>query len=718
MNIRLSYLVLKDFGPYRGSHRIDLSGVEDSTAFAFFGSKNGRGKTSLYNAMKWCLFGEVIERTKAVSGQAVSAGKRPIVGSPPQKFLMNAEHLTSDRNQQMQVILFAKRGDEDVQITRTATSTTTLPRDDSEVSILTEVSTGGHRYENRDAEEKIESFFPRELERFFFIDGEALEEYTAMMAQSSVGGLKDEIRSILRLPALTRGVDDLSAIRRNIGGQLSRQKKAGRAANSSKKLAVQKRNELQKIQSDIEQFHQRIRKVDTTLEDITNKLQQNAELRVHIDNAKNLRIRINEKKSFLKQTHDDLVEESKEAWKVLLWKKTEAMYEETLQHLETITSANSQVKILTRQLEKAKRDLSEFNGICSKCEQPLPNHEKYRKRLEGEISELKAQISDLQNIRGLDQNELRDRESRLRKFKPSSGAQRRILNQNNRWIEQKIHVEQIVEELSGLNERLKSSNVTEAEEMIARKGELDQLRRELVNKQNIAEGKAQDLEKEISKLERQGKGSTIDRIGVKLEDTLGKLIVTVEDTIRLYTEQAREAVEKASTEVFMEVTNAPATFSGIKLDKDFRASIRLRKGGVATSPSSGMESMMTISIIDGLRQVSKLKAPIFFDTPGRSLDEQHKNLMLEYFWRDHGQQFFIFAHSGEFKLDETIEKYGDRIGRAWTLTWPEDHDFCPACKSINRIQRKQKPEWRCLDCEHEWDTSQPHTIVTQLELKA
>ena len=56
----------------------------------------------------------------------------------------------------------------------------------------------------------------------------------------------------------------------------------------------------------------------------------------------------------------------------------------------------------------------------------------------------------------------------------------------------KAHVEQMVEELS-VDERLKSSNVSEAEEMIARKEELDQLRRELVNKQNIAEGKAQDL---------------------------------------------------------------------------------------------------------------------------------------------------------------------------------------------------------------------------------
>ena len=666
--------------------------------------------------MRWCLFGEVVERAKAVSGQAVSGGKRPIVGSAPQKFLMNADCLANDKKQQMQVMLFAKRGDEDIQITRTATSMTSLPRDDTELTVLTEVSTGGDRYENRDAEEKIESFFPRELERFFFIDGEALEEYTAMMAQSSVGGLKDEIRSILRLPALTRGVEDLSAIRRNIGGKISKQKKAGRSASNSMKMAVESRKELQKVQSEIDDYHRRIRKIDETLEGITDKLQQNAELRVHIDKAKNLQVRIEEKRRVLRRTHDDLVEEAKEAWKVLLWKKAKPMYDETHDLLETITNSSSQVKILTKQLDKRKEELSEFSGICVECEQPLPNLEKHKDKLKNQIQELENEIKELQSTGGLDQNELRDRESRLRKFMPSGGSERRILNQNSRWIEEKEHLEQMTEELAGLNDRLKDSNVEEAEEMIARKGELDQKRRDLVNKQKEAEAKARNLELETNKLERAGKGSTIDRLSVNLESTLAKVIVTIENTIRLYTEAARTEVEKASTNVFMEVTNAPETFSGIKLDKDFRASIRLRKGGVATSPSSGMESMMTISIIDGLRQVSGLKAPIFFDTPGRSLDEEHKNLMLEYFWRDHGQQFFIFAHSGEFKLEDTIEKYRDRIGRAWTLTWPEDHDFCPSCKSTNRIQLKQKSDWRCMDCNHEWDTSEPHTVITQLEL--
>ena len=75
--------------------------------------------------MKWCLFGEVVERAKVVSGQSVKGGKRAIVGSESQKILMNRECLNEDKRQQMQVILCEKR-DEDIQITRTATSTTTL----------------------------------------------------------------------------------------------------------------------------------------------------------------------------------------------------------------------------------------------------------------------------------------------------------------------------------------------------------------------------------------------------------------------------------------------------------------------------------------------------------------------------------------------------------------------------------------------------------------
>ena len=181
-------------------------------------------------------------------------------------------------------------------------------------------------------------------------------------------------------------------------------------------------------------------------------------------------------------------------------------------------------------------------------------------------------------------------------------------------------------------------------------------------------------------------------------------------------ENRQEKRFRSSFKVFLEVTNAPANFSGISLDENFRARIKKRDGTLATSPSSGMKSMMTISIIDGLRQVSGLEAPIFFDTPGRSLDEDHKQAMLNYFWKDKGQQFLIFAHSGEYRVEDTVADFGDRIAKAWELVWPGDYRTCRKCQSEDIIHSKDKQQASCLSCNHNWDTSVTHTEIIDLEV--
>ena len=81
----------------------------------------------------------------------------------------------------------------------------------------------------------------------------------------------------------------------------------------------------------------------------------------------------------------------------------------------------------------------------------------------------------------------------------------------------------------------------------------------------------------------------------------------------------------------------------------------------------------------------------------------------------HGQQFLIFAHSGEYKVSETMEEFGTRIAKACELTWPGDHRTCLKCKSEEIMHSKKKQLTECLSCGHSWDTSVPHTIITELE---
>ena len=134
----------------------------------------------------------------------------------------------------------------------------------------------------------------------------------------------------------------------------------------------------------------------------------------------------------------------------------------------------------------------------------------------------------------------------------------------------------------------------------------------------------------------------------KIVDSMDRVLDTIEQTISKYREVARAEVEQRATAAFVKVINAPEALTGVILDEDFKAQIRGPRGKPIKAPSSGQEITMTLCVLDALRQTSGVSAPIFFDTPGRSLDEDHKRAQLEYFWKLRGHQFVIFPHSGEY----------------------------------------------------------------------
>ena len=142
-------------------------------------------------------------------------------------------------------------------------------------------------------------------------------------------------------------------------------------------------------------------------------------------------------------------------------------------------------------------------------------------------------------------------------------------------------------------------------------------------------------EDELDRKYRSAKPSDVDDGDIKevfhLRDTIKKFIVAIQDTVKSYSDRATEEVQTEASKVFKELSNAPDAFEGIRLNKQFKARIFGTDGRPVVGASSGMEVIMTLSIIDALRTVSRLDAPVFFDTPARSLDKDHKNGMLNYF---------------------------------------------------------------------------------------
>ena len=714
--MRLTYLVLSDIGPFRGTHIIDLTSDSKSSGYAFFG-QNGRGKTSIYNAMKWCLWGEVRTRVRAAGGRRVGATSRPIVGVGG-NILMNREAYENDSRQEMSVVLLAEGESGRMQVSRTAKAKTALPRDDREIEVILTVELGGETASGSEAQEMIESFFPRELQQFFFIDGEALEEYTEMMEGDSTSGMKDSVEAVLRLPSLTRGKDDLQSIRSKLVTSVSASRKKSNSATKARNAAQRMGSEVKALQSDLAQKEKMLGNARKSVSQINEIISKHEEMKIYVDQLKEAENQLAIAEEGLGRSGKQRVRDGSNAWKVLLWRRAASLYDEYDSEIDKSNQLGYEIKTLEKGIKDRRKDVQQMDDVCKSCGQTIPDMEAHiseiKKKLEGEQAELKR----LKSGEIMAPDELMIRVGRMSGYKPQGGDVSRIVESDKAWRGDRRRVKTLREKVNKLNSRVTLEAKTELGALGEEKGRMEAKEREFELKVENARSAAFNKEMDLRDLQAKAEVAT-DRndSNVKLDFEVERLLAAIEGSIEEYMKEAQEEVEAFASEVFMEVTNAPATFKGIEVDEDFRAKIVLRSGRIATAPSSGMKSMMTISIIDALRRVSKVEAPIFFDTPGRSLDEEHKQALLEYFWRDHGQQFLIFAHSGEFDVESTVREFGDRISKAYELKWPGDYKECIDC-GTTQVDFSSRGVAKCLSssCGHKWDTTSEHTLVSELEI--
>ena len=710
--MQLQYLVLYNIGPFRGRKEIDLRTARPGNGFAFF-AENNRGKTSIYNAMRWCLFGEVAARARTVNGEVYGGGVLPMVGDG--KCLMN-NHAYQHDDQEMEVMILAATPQGDVVIRRTAKSTTTFARKDAEMKTTVSVKIGSSdSLSGREGEEAIQQFFPRELERFFFIDGEALEEYTEMMQASSLKGLKDEVNAVLGIPALTRGDDDLSRIRESVRSTIGVKQKAAKAQTKAQDDANNQRLKLEKA---IKERNKKEALLDTVIKklELTDlALSEHKEIQPLIEEKKRLEVQLELNKETLSNFAKDKQEEAKTAWKILLWKRAKPDYEKYKAQQQSSLLRDRDIDDLKSKIRDAEKDLEEMTGICGECGQPLPDLQKFKERKESELSNLNDQFESMKAKEILPLDTLNKIVGDLGELKPDPKSIERITKANNRWRNMVADIQNIEEKIKNLNEKVDEEAQGEFAELSERRGSQ---RTVVANRQadlKVARTEVSLAETELRRLERLAGKSVEERVEYELDNLIGAIQVTVKDTIASYREEARKEVQTRASSVFKRLNNAPDVYTNIRVDKGFKTEILNSKGGVSPNPSSGAIAIMTMSVIDALRHVSGMSIPVFLDTPGRSLDEQHKQNMLEYFWKTEGQQFLIFAHSGEYEVGPTVERFNDQLAKAFTLSLPGDHKACyvAECMSENVDYDVASKTNTCNECGNTWDITSDETLILE-----
>lgn len=713
--MRLKYLVIRDIGPFRGRHIFDFSDKGEHSGYAFF-AKNGRGKTTIYNAMKWALFGTVRQKSKLVNTTVVEGKNRPVVDETDQdNMLMNRDAWMDDTPQSMSVLFIAEGDFGELQVERTASSNS-MARKDKDLDFSLNVSIGGDSFQESAAEEQVAKIFPSELERFFFIDGEEVEAYTTMM-KSSTNGIIDDIKSILRLPSLTRGVEDLKAVRRSyddaIDADSKRQKRDSKRADNARNLQGQ----LSTVRKQVTELEDEVKRLITRRNEFDEKMGQYEELKLFADEKIAIDTKMEMLEFSMKNGLESFVKDFSEAGNIILWKKMKPIYESLVEQNDANQSRQFRLDQLKKEADKIQKTIDIFESICDKCHQPVKDAEEYIDERRKEHDAITKDIAAHESSGASNINALRQRLNALQDyFQPSSGSLARLKRSYEDYTNQQQQYLDLKERQGSLSELVTEDSAKEITELATKSAQTSQALLKKEKDLKAAKFREDELERSYANaLPNSTDSDQIDTV-FRLRDIIKRFIVGIEATVLSYSERATKEVELEASKVFLELSNAPEAFTGIKLNKQFKARIYGSDNRPVINPSSGMEVMMTLSIIDALRTVSRLDAPVFFDTPARSLDKDHKNGMLDYFWRKDRTQFLIFAHSGEFTVEEIVENDLASFRKAWELFWPVDMvDQCIHCWSHD-VAHVSKNENSCNECEKITDKRKHQTNAKLVDL--
>ena len=253
-------------------------------------------------------------------------------------------------------------------------------------------------------------------------------------------------------------------------------------------------------------------------------------------------------------------------------------------------------------------------------------------------------------------------------------------NTSNR-IELTLEYEQRIGSMKGEIEELQSEQETissmldglDDKEINKLKGELNKVESSI----NAKEAAVVRIKNQIEVLVSEKASLSRDLIGTdgSLEtQVLRKKINTLESITKLwdivqdiYAQDTRLVIQKRATETFKQLTNNPEGYDRLELNSGFGLKIIDADGYVIPAPSPGAQQVVAISLIDALRQTSDIDFPIIFDTPGASIDKEHRDNIISHFWSKRDTQFVILASSGEFRPDEVEKDNKELLAKTWEI---------------------------------------------------
>ena len=651
--MKLERITLENFRQYYGRQQIDFARDINRNVTVIHGV-NGAGKTSLFLAINWCLYGRNAENIKVVNNVGELISKEAISRANP-----------GDDVRASVTIAFLHNGDRyTVKRTLTGRKLDTGTLDINELDQFTMMRQGadGRALPVSNPIGTMNAILPVNAREYFLFDGEKIDNFAKPEAANEV---KEAIYLILKLKVLERAqrhlektaADYRSELKRTSGGKLRELLEQDEQLRARRDKDLQRKDELGR---EIESAHRKIAEIDRKLRDSQNAkaLQQQRDL---------LERELKQRRAELENVVESIQKKASSAYSVI----AQPMI---VQALTILNQKRERGEIPSSIRQQFIEDLLE-RSICI-CGRPFSEHGP-------EYQHLRALLDNA--VPGSLEDAVLDTSATLAAFSSKVSQQREYLNTHMRSRTELIEIISTFDaELDDVSRQLKGSPLEEISRLEEKRrnflADVDDLNMEIgALTQSIEQASKQisALEKEITKARKEKQRG--QKLSMKLE-LAQRAADAIAEMYQAFADDMRQRIEANTKTIFRQLVWKESHFQDVQLGDDFNLEVIDRYGRPARPElSAGERQVLSLSFIAAMAQVSEEEAPLVMDTPFGRLSSQHRNSITNYLPKL-ASQLILFVTDEELR-DQARENLKPHIGAEYSLHF----DKRTSCTSIEEV---------------------------------
>lgn len=635
----LETLRVSNFRQYYGEQKVVFAnGPKNVTVIR---GSNGAGKTNLFSAINWCLYGE----DAALGDQGEIVNKKAIADAGSHRKVdaeveLRFRHADSDGSEHSYVAVRNTR--------------------DGSLRLSRVTKKGLEELPNPTL--MLNTILPRDVRTYFFFDGEKIDEFAKPEHERQI---RDAVYSVLQLEVLERAKTHLNSVADEYERELKKLDTGGVLEDLTKQKE-QRTEEHKSAQEQLERDRKELNGARDVVDEIDQELSKQREIQDEARRREELekeKVRLEDE---LETLFSDLRELGSGAYSVLgrsLVSKASEIIQTKRQRGEIPAGIREQfVKDL---LDKAK-------CICGR--------------------EISVNGPERQTLMAL-----------LNRAMPST-VEDRVLETSGLLLALKAKSEQRLEALMNLKKRKvelddELSRVTkEADEIAAKlQGVAIQQVQVLENKRRAAQTRANELFISIGRLEQQLRDldANIKDLNHRIQKAEGlegkarlvqkkmalarQAAEAIDDVHEKFAQVMRKRIEEETKKIFSMLIWKESQFTNVELTDDYRLVVLDRWGSPARPElSAGERQLLSLSFIIALSKASDGAAPVVMDTPFGRLDTLPRENICQHIPEMVHQ--VVLLVTGEELHGKALQILKPRIGRSYCLDW-EKSTGCTAVRA-------------------------------------